>query len=517
MPTASTESLTSRRVTPPRTLSNVLSNWAGFAFSVGVNFFLAPFVVHRLGNTAYGTWVLLASVVGYMGLLDLGVRSAVMRYVARHHARVEDAEAGRAASAGLAIFTVAGLLAIVAAGIIAVFLDRLFKIPADMVGVARLVVLVGGVGVAVSLVGGVFGGTVSAMQRFDLQAAIGVGITALRAIAIVGALGAGWGLVGLALIQLGTSVFQGAIQYALTRKLYPELRFGFRGLERSQIKKIFAFSMYSSLLYVSNELIFSADSAVIGAFLPVAMITYFAIGSTLTDYTRSIIRTIAQTVTPRASALQGLGAMEELERVLLRAGGMATLVALPLTITFIVRGETFIGLWMGASYAATSGQILLILSVALSFAAARQVVMSGMIGMNRHRRLAPFYLAEGILNLALSVYWIHSLGLLGVALGTAVPNLVTTVLAIPWLVREAIGTRLVDVWTRMWLRPLAAMIPFAMATYAIDRLWPAHGLVVFFAGVTATLPFAGAGAWFIGFSSGERRALTNSVRGWLAR
>jgi O-antigen/teichoic acid export membrane protein len=503
-------------VTPPRSLRNVILNWVAFAFSVGINFFLSPFVVHTLGNTEYGIWVLLGSVVGYMGLLDLGVRSAVMRYVARHHARVEDAEASQVASAGLTIFGVTGLLAIIATAVIAVFLDRLFKIPSAYLGVARLVVLVGGLNVAVALVSGVFGGTLSALQRFDIQGITSIVIGALRAMAIFLGLRAGWGILGLAFIQLGVGSLWGVVQYAMSRRLYPQLVFTFRGLDRANLKKIFSFSVYSSLLHVSVALIFSADSVVIGTFLPVASITFFAIASTLTEYTRNIFSTISQTITPRASAMQAVGALGDLERVLLRAGAMASLVTLPITISFVLRGGTFIGLWMGPAYAASSGQVLLILAVALSFAAARQVVMSTMIGMNRHRSLAPFYLAEGLLNVGMSVYWVRTMGIRGVALGTAVPNLVTNLLVIPWLVRQVLGTRLRAIWVGFWLRPLAGYVPFALATFAIERVWTAHSLVSFFAGVAAALPVAAVGAWYVGLTSADRVVFTSTLKGAFA-
>jgi len=500
------------RVTRPRAARNVVLGWAAFAFTVVVNFFLSPFIVHTLGNTEYGVWVLLASLVGYMGLLDLGVRGAVSRYIARHHARVEDAEAGRVASAGLAIFSATGLVAVTAAAVVAVLLPHLFRIPPETLQVARIVVLLGGLNVAVSLVSGVFGGAVTALQRFDLDAGVGIGAGALRAAALLAALSAGGGLLALALVQLGCTALQTVAYAVLTSRLYPELRYRLRGLDREVLKKIFSFSVFSSLLHFSAALIYSADAMVIGAFLPVASVTYFAIASTLTDYTRSIIGAISRTMTPRASALDGRGERRELERVLLRAGAVASLVTLPVTITFMLRGGTFIGLWMGAGYAEISGGILFLLAVALVPAAARQVVAGTVIGLNRHREMVPFYVAEALINVGLSIYWVRSLGLVGVALGTMVPNLVTTLLVTPWIVRRVLGTPLATIWTEMWLRPLAAMAPFAAATWAVERLAPARGLAAFFAGVAVALPVAAAGAWLVALTAEERRALAASLR-----
>lgn len=512
-PAAGASAAPGARVIRPRTGRNVIVMWLAFAFNVGVSFFLSPFIVHRLGNTAYGIWVLLGSLVGYMGLLDLGVRGAVMRYVARHHARGEDDEAGRIASSGLVIFGATGLIAVTASAVIAVLVDRIFHIPADTVAVARAVVVLGGLNIALSLISGVFGGTVAAMQRFDLASITDIVVAALRTAAIVAALSAGAGLLGLALIQLGATLVQAGIQYAFTRRLYPQLRLRLQGVSRSRIGTILTFSVFSSLLQVSGLLIFSADSIVIGTALPVAMITFFAIAASLTDYTRSILSAISQTMTPRASALEGLGATAELERAVLSTAALATLIALPILLTFVVRGHAFLRLWMGPSYADRSGEVLTILSVALAFAAARQVVAGATIGLNRHRLLVPFYLAEGVINVGLSLLWVRGLGIAGVALGTAVPNLITTWLVIPWVLRQTIGARLRGVWTALWLRPFAAMIPFLAATIAVERAWPAHSLVSFFAGVAAALPAAAAGAWLVAFDRADRKAYAARLRG----
>lgn len=480
--------------------------WLAFAVNVGISFFLSPFVVHHLGDSAYGIWVLLGSLVGYMGLLDLGVRGAVMRYVAVHHARGEDAEAGRLASSGLVIFGVTGLVAISASAVVAALIDRIFHVPPEMVSVARAVVLIGGLGIAVSLVSGVFGGAVTAMQRFDLTSMTDIAVGVVRTVAVVVALEAGAGLLGLAVVQLGCTLLQAAIQYAISRRLYPELRLRLRGVDRTRIRTIMTFSIYSSLIQFSAQLIFSADSFVIGTALPVAMITFFAIAAQLTEYTRSIISAFSQPMTPRASSLEAVGAAAELERVVVGTAALATLIVLPITITFIVRGRSFLGLWMGPSYAGPSGRVLTILAVALSLSAARQVLSGAVLGVNRHRELVPFYMAEGLINLGLSLYWVRTMGIDGVALGTTVPNLVTSLLVFPWMARRMLGTRLPDLWMRMWLRPLAAMLPFLAVTVAIERFWPAHHLVTFFAGVAVALPLAAAGAWLVGLSGAERRA-----------
>lgn len=491
-------------MTTTSAVRNVLSSWGAFAFSVAVNFFLAPFVVRSLGDAAYGTWVLLASLVGYMGLLDLGVRSAVLRFVARNHARGEHSEAAAYASAGITIFGCMGLAAVVLTVVGAFFLNDVFQVPAELANDAQHVLVVGGLTIAVSLLTGVYGGTIAALQRFDLLALLGVAGGVIRAVAVVVALRAGSGLLGLAYVQLGVTLLQFAFHGSVAHRIYPQLRIC-KSARGDYVAQMFSFGAYSSVLHISGAVIFAMDSAIIGAVLPVAMITYFAIPSTLGDYTRSIIASISQTITPQASALEARQSIPELERIVLRAANMATLVVLPIALTFLIRGSTFIGLWMDFRYASLSGQVLEILAVALVFDAARRVAMSALIGMNRHRRLAPFYVAEAAINLCLSVLWIRSMGLIGVALGTAIPNLVTALVAIPWLVRESLGTRPGRFWFYIWLRPIVAMIPFAAGLYLVERAFPARSLLAFFGGVIALLPIAVLCAWYVGINAADRQ------------
>src|SRR5439155_6282785 len=83
----------------PRVGRSVVLNWLSLAVSIGVAFFLSPFIVHRLGNVAYGIWTLVNSMIAYMGLLDLGMRGAVTRFVSRHHSQGEHLASSRAVSA----------------------------------------------------------------------------------------------------------------------------------------------------------------------------------------------------------------------------------------------------------------------------------------------------------------------------------------------------------------------------------------------------------------------------------
>src|SRR5262245_61339072 len=103
---------------------NVLSNWVSYAFGTVIAIFLSPYVVHRLGSTSYGVWTLVVSLVGYLGLLDFGVRGAVTRYIAKFHGQADNQSTSRLVSSALGIFALIGCLAILIAMLISFYADK---------------------------------------------------------------------------------------------------------------------------------------------------------------------------------------------------------------------------------------------------------------------------------------------------------------------------------------------------------------------------------------------------------
>lgn len=512
MPSAAEENAkTPTRSSTARPAKSVLSNWMTYFLSGAVSFFLSPFIVRHLGNSAYGVWVLLVSMTGYLGFLDLGIRGAVTRYVAKFHSEKDHEESSRTVSSACGLFLVAGAIAIVVAAIFSVFAIPHFKIPSSYMKAAQVVVLIAGLNVAVSLISGVFGGVIVGLQRFDLLSSIAIGGIGLRAIAIFIALEHGKGLVTLGLIQLGGTLSELLLGLALARKLYPELRIAIGDMRRDHMALVFSFGFYAFLLHLSNYFIFFTDALVIGAFLPLSMVTFFAIGGNLANYGRDLVGGFSRTMTPLASKLEVEAGREGLQRAILKQARYCAMAMWPIFLTFIIRGPSFIGLWMGSSYAALSGHVLWILSVPWLFGAGASVVASAMLGISQHKRVVPFALAEGLGNLLLSIALVKPMGILGVAWGTAIPNLAISIFFWPWYIRRTLGIALRDYAYSLWLRPAIAMSPFAVCTFAVNRWWHTPNLLFFFAQVAVTLPSALLGVWCLGLPSEERHAYLQVV------
>jgi O-antigen/teichoic acid export membrane protein len=292
----------------------------------------------------------------------------------------------------------------------------------------------------------------------------------------------------------------------LTRRLYPELRIHFSRADWAGVKLIFSFSLFSFLLHVSGSLIYASDAVVIGFYLPVTAVTFYVIGGNLVEYTRTVVGGISGTMTPLASSTEALKNHERLQEIVLFSSRAGSMVVLPIALTFILRGSSFIGLWMGSRYADLSGSVLRILSFTLIFWAANSVTAGSLLGLSKHKPIVPMLLSEGICNLALSILWVRgSLGILGVAWGTLVPSLVSSLIFWPWYIRRSIGIEPAKYAISAWVRPAIGVLPFALATQAIEHYWPATNLIVFFVQVALVLPIALVGYWLVCLDRPQRQ------------
>jgi Na+-driven multidrug efflux pump len=166
---------------------------------------------------------------------------------------------------------------------------------------------------------------------------------------------------------------------------------------------------------------------------------------------------------------------------------------------------------MGPSYISSAGAVLQILALGLCVYMSYQVFGISIMALALHKGLVPAYIAEAVMNLSLSFVLGRAIGVTGVAWGTAIPQIVVALCFAPWFCKKALGVPAKEYAMQAWVRPLASVLPFAIASYFIDRTWTAPNVFYFFGQVALTMPVAIAGTWIMGLEQDER----DRLRGWL--
>ena len=93
-----------------RLLTNSGSNLLVLFLKIALTFVMTPIFVKNLGNYDYGVWEITLSVIGYMGILDLGMLPTMARFAAHHRARAEQEQLFQTFASSVVFMGAIGLL-----------------------------------------------------------------------------------------------------------------------------------------------------------------------------------------------------------------------------------------------------------------------------------------------------------------------------------------------------------------------------------------------------------------------
>lgn len=494
---------------------SVLSNWFATVATLAVGFFLQPFVVHHLGDLSYGIWVLTVSTIGYLVMLDLGMTNSLLRYISKGHAVQNHESSSDSLSAVLWVRLQISALILVLTAAIAIEFPRFFKVPPALGREAREAVLIIGLATAITMTFGVFGATLSALNRYDLRTYVTLAQLTIRMAGVIFVLRSGYGIVAIALCELVAACVGNVMLFYLSRAIYPELTVRLVKPKWEVLRSIWSYSSYAFLLTIAVQLVYQSDNMVVGAFISASAVTFYSIGNTLCRYTQQLVNSMTNIFCPVASTFEAAGNLSAL-RTLYINGTRATLVlSLPIVTTLIIRGHTFIGLWMGAEYAAQSGVVLAILATALLFSLQNLTAGSIALGVGKHKTVAWWAVGEGIANLTLSIVLVRRFGIRGVAIGTLLPSLVVQVIFWPRYVCQLTDVSFLEVYRSIWAPIFLCTLPFMIATYLVDTMSAPRNVIIFILQTSALLPIFAVAVAFT-FRDSVRRQLFPRVRSFLS-
>lgn len=413
-----------------RVFKNVGSNWLVNLLQIAVVLVLAPFILHRLGPDQNGVWVTIVSLTGILSLLILGVPMASVRFVAEHVARKDVPRMNAAIATCLGICTALGGIAFVVGAILwfvfrAQYLDgpQATSLPPDVVRDASLAFALVSLQVAFAFAMRLPYGVFDACHDFVTRNKIMAGELVLRLATTIGFLAWRPALTSLAAVQIVSMVFEFTLAIAVLKRRHPEVRIGYAGFDKTLVRSILGFSLFAMLLNVGTLLAFRMDAIVIGKFLPMLFTTQFDNGNKFFDPMTSLLIGVGAVVMPMATRLQASGEESLLRAVFLKWSKICLSIVLLIGIYLIVAGPDFIGRWLGREYVEPSGHVLQVLMLSfLVYLPIRGVALPILLGLGRPRAPAIGLLLMGIVNLVISLCLVRPLGILGVAIGTAIPN-----------------------------------------------------------------------------------------------
>ncbi len=506
--------------TARKIVRNVFSNWASQLVTVIVTFFLTPFVVHSLGDDSYGIWVLAFSLTGHLGILDLGLRPIIVKYVSKFDALGDTDQINEVINTTLSTFVILGSIAFVVSLGLAYFSDHLFNVPPDKHFELRAIIALAGVNVALGFPFGVFNAITAAFQRFDLSSVVKTAVFLARSLCIVIFLSSGGELLTLGVIITVAQIAEFVWRIQICYKIFPQLKIRLGYINRETLKMVSGFGIYGFIIALSSRIAYRTDSIVIGAFVTASAITYFSIGATLIEYLQNVVSLIVVTITPVAASFEARQEFDKLRSLLVLSTKYCSLVVLPIGVTYIFLGEQFITLWMGPEYGPLSSKVLMILMIGYFAFLSQLGILSIFYGLGKVKFYALMSLTMAAVNLGLSILLVNILEgdearLLGVAWGTTLPLSIYAYILQPAYICKQVGLRFTEYFRTAYTRPVLAILPFLAIIWIVRYTIDFVSLFQFFAVIAAACVVYLICTFFVALEPDHRKMLVGRIKALL--
>lgn len=491
---------------------SIISNVGGYVISVIVAFIIAPITIHSLGDARYGAWVLVSELIGYYGLLDLGIRGAVTYNISKYAALNQQEDVKKTLSSAFWVLAALGILVLLVGVILTVSFPYIFRTDSLNLAEVKLTLLIMSGLIACSLPMNAFGGALVGKERFDLSSGIEVINRILTAIMVYVTLKSGGGLVALAVVQSVGRIFSWSVTLVACRKVLGGIFVKPSWFSLERVRELASYGLHNAVGQLALLIIYRTDLTIVGMFAGIKFVTFYSIAKTLVTYASSFCSSITYAFTPRFTRLQSSEDNEKLNDLFFRSMRIIGMVVTGLTAGILVFGKDFIRLWLGSSYitgdwTSRSDIIMAILILANLPRMLQSISWQRLYAMARVRFLMWLNLSEAAANLVLSVLLTLKYGPVGAALGTFFPLMISHVVVMPIYTSRTFNIPFLELLRKGFAKPLITGLLMICINLLCVKIAPPHTWLLFCCDTLIAALLGFVLCLFIGLSGQERKDL----------
>jgi len=397
--------------------------------SVGIGFYMMPFLIKIFGDEKYGIWVLVNAIISFYGLIDFGMGSAFQRFLIRsmHGDNLYDTNIALSTSFFLSIaFGLIGLLITIAIIVVAPYIFAL----KENTQLFRIVFFIIGFKTCLQMPLYTFYGILVARYRYDIITCIQIIVLIARTSLIIYFISHGHGLLTLAIIMSVFEIFSSIAIIIAAKNYEPSLEISTIYFRFEKLKEYFNYGKYVYLMNIAGKIRFSLDELVVGFVISIGAVTHYTIATAIIGYFGALMASIFNVINPVLHKYHKLEQWDNLREIFLILTEITTFLSMLIGGLIIVYGGVFIKLWIGSEYL-DSYMPLVILTACAIFS---QILSPGMfilLAIAKHQYLAKILMLEALFNLGLSIIFAYYFGMIGIAIGTLIPALINSLVLIP--------------------------------------------------------------------------------------
>ena len=237
------------------------------------------------------------------------------------------------------------------------------------------------------------------------------------------------------------------------------------------MREVTTFSVYFFLIDIAVQIGFNLDNIVIAGFLGTTAVAIYAVTLRIADYQRQLCSQFNNLLFPVVVRFGSVGRLDALRDTLVEGTRIAVVMVVGVTICVIGFAAPLVHAWMGPGFD-DSIPPLIVLAIAGIVLVGQGPLGNVLLGTGRHRLVAMVAFLEALTNVALSVVLVRWYGILGVALGTAIPVLIANMFTLLPAACRTVQLRVTEFARLVLPAPLIGAVPAIAAVVAFRSLLP---------------------------------------------
>lgn len=345
--------------------ANALLSWGAWLIPAAAAFVAIPITVRGLGASEYGLLALTASLTGYLGLMEMGLGSAILRSLSYHRALNEGRPMLGVIKFALKWFGAAGLAGWLFLWLAAPWLaTSVLKVPLHLQLTAIIVIRLTGVNFFLSFIVGPVSAIPQSFLRYDISSTIGViwGTLSVAGPAVIVTLG--YGLIAIVSFLIVMSLLSIIVYAAVAIRLFREVTLTVGPPWREIRRKTLSFAGITALNSAGSTVAQQTNRLILGFAGSVAAVAYYQVSYTLAARVSDLLTAVAQVLFPTASAMFARGDIEGVQRLYLRTSRLFFLVNFCGSVGLCVFAYPLLHFWVNSTYAREGAAALALFAIA---------------------------------------------------------------------------------------------------------------------------------------------------------
>ncbi len=376
-----------------------------------------PYMLRMMGQSEYGLYSLVASVVAYLTILDLGFGNTIIRYTAKFRKQGKTEEIYSMFGMFVILYSIIGLIALTLGMTLYFNLDTIYgeSLTSEELRKVHVMMLLMTFNVTFTFPFSIFGSIITAYENFVFQKIIKIARILLNTLIMVLLLKLGYRAIAMVVVITVLNVLTQLINFWYC-KYKIKIKIFFSKFDWTFFKTLASYSFFIFLGEIVNRLYWSSGQLVLGAYIGSAAVAVFAVGIQLQQMYMGFSLAIPGVYLPRVTSMASQpGSEKEISDLFIRTGRLQFIVMSFILSGFILFGRPFIILWAGPDYTETYTIALLFL-VPLTIPLIQNLGITILMARKQVRFRALLYIAIALFSLGLQFLLVEKYGSIGSAI-----------------------------------------------------------------------------------------------------